>query len=400
MSNDWIRIILDDYEGELTALEQAGRLRHLRHLERSGPVHARLADGRQLLVMCANDYLGLAMNARLVAAVQEGVERWGAGAGASRLVCGSLNVHHEAEEALARWKGSEAALLFGAGYLANLGIIGALVGRGDAVFCDRLNHASLIDGVRSSGAALIPYRHGDADHLAHLLSRRRGRYRRALIATDSVFSMDGDVAPLGDLLGLAERYGAILLADEAHAMGVLGEQGRGAVEMLGLPCAHPLLIQMGTLSKAAGLYGAYVCAVRRLIEMLVNRARSFIYSTAPPPAIAHAVPAALQLIAEAGPARARLRMLGGRLFEGLRSQGWNASWHGTPIVPVMLGAEESALDLQDRLLKQGLLAVAIRPPSVPPGESRVRLTVSAAHTTADIETALAAFQAGGAAHSM
>lgn len=377
--------LITSLTSDLDELSALSLRRELLPLERTGPARVRLGDGREALLLCGNDYLGLSMHERLIDAVKEGAERFGVGAGASRLVSGSHAAHHAAEAALAQWKGAEAALLIGSGYLANLAIIGALTQKGDAVLCDRLNHASLIDGARLSGADLIPYHHADAAHAGHLLQQRRARYRRVVIATDSIFSMDGDAAPLGDLLALAEQFDAFLLADEAHALGVMGARGRGMVEALVLPANHPRLIQMGTLSKAAGLYGAYAAAARPVIELIVNRGRAFIYSTAPPPALAHAIPVALRLIDEAGPERERLRTMGRELFEGLRAQGWNIAWHGTPILPLLAGGEMKATALQARLLEAGILAVAIRPPSVPRGSSRLRLSLSAALTGDDVK---------------
>lgn len=364
-------------EEELADLEARGLRRDLRRLD-SPPGPRVLREGRELVNFSSNDYLGLAGDERLKAALIEGIGRFGAGSGASRLVCGTLGPHADLEDSLAAFKGSEAALTFSSGYATAVGTLTALAGKGDVIVLDKLSHASLIDGARLSGATLRIFPHNDLGKLeSHLrwAERQVGPAEgRVLVVTESVFSMDGDRAALAGIVSLKERHGAWLLLDEAHAFGVVGPAGRGLGAELGMEGGR-IDLQMGTLSKAAGLSGGYVCARRAIIDLLVNRARSFVYSTAPPPALALAARVAVDLIA--GPEGERLRGLlwerVGLLSRALETQGESA------ILPVVLGTNEAALAASERLREEGFLIPAIRYPTVPKGRARLRVTVSAAH---------------------
>ena len=337
-----------------------------------------------------NDYLGLAADSRLLEAAREAAERFGWGARASPLVTGWTEIHQALADDLARFEQTEAAIVFPSGYAANLGTIAALVGPGDAVYADRLNHACLIDGVRLSGATLRVYPHSDAERLAAILTRDRGRFRRSLIATDGVFSMDGDLAPLADLADLADRFGAMLMVDEAHGTGVFGPDGRGAASEAGVAGRVP--IKAGTLSKALGSVGGFVAGSRRLIDRLVNHARPLIYSTALPPAALAAARAALGLIGAEPWRRERARALGAGLRARLMEDGFDVGLSAGPIVPVLLGAPERALRLSDQLRAQGFLVPAIRPPTVPPGTARLRISLTANHSDDDVSALASAIR--------
>lgn len=341
-------------------------------------------SGKSLLNLSTNNYLGLAHDPRLKAAAVRGIEQWGAGATASRFVLGSHGLYEQLEQRLAEWKGREAALVFANGYQANTGVISALVGRGDAVFSDRLNHASIVDGIVLSRAEHCRYRHNDMEHLEYLLKRHQGA-RRKLIVTDTVFSMDGDLAPLADLVELKRRYGALLMVDEAHAGGVLGRSGEGLCHELGL--SREVDIIMGTFSKAFGSYGAYVCGARSVVRYLTSKARSLIYSTALPPSVLASIHAALTIVQEEGERRKRLRELGSRFRGMLRERGFSVAEGRTPIIPLVLGESGVALQYSRMLEKRGIAAVAIRPPTVPAGTARIRFTVMATHTTTELEWA-------------
>jgi 8-amino-7-oxononanoate synthase len=377
---------------ELSAIRDSGRLRRVRTLDgATGPEF--IMEGRRLLNFSGNDYLGLCTHPALVAAAREAAS-WGAGSGASRLICGSLAVHQQLEDELAAWKGRDVpgarALLFNSGYHANTGIIPAVVGPGDAVFSDQWNHASLIDGCRLSRARTEVYRHADVDDLRRCL-QKAGAARRRLIVSDSVFSMDGDAAPLLELVEVAEEHGAFILLDEAHATGVLGENGRGLADALGL--AGQVELQMGTLGKALGSFGAYVVAPAPLIDLLVNRARSFIFTTALPPAPVAAARAALRLCASDDSLRLRLSDNIRYFAAGLRRLGLYPAGRGEPaaaIFPILLGDEARTMAAMERLLLRGVFAQGIRPPTVAPGSCRLRLTVMATHERAHLDQALSA----------
>ncbi len=366
-----------------------GLQRSLRPVD--GPQDARVViDGRAVLSLCSNNYLGLANHPEVIEAVVEATRTYGVGSGASRLISGSMRIHHDLEERLAAFKGAEACLLFTSGYHANLGAIASLVGEGDAVFSDALNHASLIDGCRLSRAAVHVYAHGDVAALEERL--RAARARRRLIVTDSVFSMDGDAAPLGAICDLAERHDAMVMVDEAHATGVVGRRGAGLVEALGLE--RRISVQMGTLGKALGTFGAYVAGSGALIDFLVNRARTFIFTTALPPPVVAAAAAALAIVEREPERRAAVRRNAERLRRGLRACGYDVRGDdASHTVPVMVGEAEAPMALSAALLAQGVFAHGIRPPTVADGTARIRATVMATHTDADIDEAVGAFGA-------
>jgi glycine C-acetyltransferase/8-amino-7-oxononanoate synthase len=366
----------------LDELQDRGLHRRLRLI--GGPQGPRVTlDGKQVLLLCSNDYLGLANHPKVRGAAAEAAMRWGAGAGASRLISGNMQPHSRLEKRLAAFKGYESALLFGSGYLANTGTIAALAGEGEVVFSDELNHASIIDGCRLSRAETFVYRHGDVEHLSWGL-RKAGR-RAALIVTDGVFSMDGDVAPLPQLLELARRHRCRLMVDEAHATGAIGPGGRGSVAAAGL--SGEVDVVMGTLGKALGSYGAYVCANRETTDYLLNCARSFVFSTALPPSVAAAGLAALELL-ESQPERVeRLAANAVTLREALIDEGLAVGSSETQVVPVAVGEAEATMQLSERILERGVFAQGIRPPTVPAGSSRLRFTVMSTHRREELERA-------------
>jgi 8-amino-7-oxononanoate synthase len=371
-----------DFNQRLAELESSGLRRRLRLIEGpQGPVV--VLAGRPVMLLCSNNYLGLAEHPRLRRAAADAAISLGTSAGASRLISGSMSIHAELESRLAEFKGTEAALLFGSGYLANTGTIAVLARRGEVVCSDELNHASIIDGCRLAGAETFVYRHADTEHLDWGLRRAAGR--AALIVTDGVFSMDGDIAPLGELSRLAQSHRCRLLVDEAHATGCIGPGGRGSVAAAGL--AGEVDVVVGTLGKALGGYGAYVCGSGELIDFLINSVRPFIFSTAPPPPAVAAALAALELLVERPSQVGRLRANAAALRDGLRSAGLEPAGSETQIVPLLIGEAADAMALCERLLAEGLFAQAIRPPTVPPGTSRLRLTTMATHRIADLRRA-------------
>jgi 8-amino-7-oxononanoate synthase len=347
-----------------------------------------LVDGRRMLAFCSNDYLGLAADPRLVEALRRGAQTYGVGSGSAHLVSGHSRAHHALEEELAAFCERERALLFSTGYMANLGVIAALLGRGDAVFEDRLDHASLIDGGLMSRARFQRYPHADVAALDPMLDTD---VPRKLVVTDGVFSMDGDVAPLADLAGLCRRRDAWLMVDDAHGIGVLGPQGRGSVAAAGLGQAEvPVL--MGTLGKAVGTAGAFVAGSEALIETLIQLARPYIYTTAMPPAVAEATRASLRIVAGEEWRRERLHGLVARFRQGARRIGLELLDSETPIQPILLGDSMTALRWSEALRRQGILVTAIRPPTVPADSARLRVTLSAAHTPAQIDALLAVLE--------
>jgi 8-amino-7-oxononanoate synthase len=343
-------------------------------------------DGQSLLSFCSNDYLGLANDARVRAVFQQAAEQYGVGSGASHLITGHMRPHHALEEELAAWVGAERALLFSTGYMANLGVVSALTGRGDHLFEDKLNHASLIDAARLSGAEVHRYRHGDIARLAEMLAATSGE---KLILTDGVFSMDGDEAGVSELAELSRKHGAWLLVDDAHGLGVHGPQGAGTLARHGLKPRAPIIL-MGTLGKALGTFGAFVAGNAEMIEMLIQRARSYIYTTALPPAVAEATRASVRIAREEEGRRDTLRRYITTLRAGAARLGLNMPDSATPIQPLILGDDRAALAASAALREQGILVPAIRPPTVPEGQSRLRVSLSAAHTDADIGRLLAA----------
>ncbi|MEW6037094.1 MAG: 8-amino-7-oxononanoate synthase [Pseudomonadota bacterium] len=356
-----------------------------------GPQDVRVViDGRPMVNFCSNDYLGLANHPAVREAFRRGVDRWGAGSGASHLVCGHSAAHHALEEELAEFTGRPRALLFSTGYMANLGVVSALVGRGDAVFEDRLNHASLLDGGLLSGARFQRYPHADTGALDAALVESRAETR--LVVTDGVFSMDGDLAPLPELVRVAGRGGAWLMVDDAHGLGVLGEEGRGTLEHFGLGETEvPVLV--GTLGKALGTFGAFVAGSEDLIDYLIQRARPYVYTTALPPAVAEATRASLRLVRGERERRERLHRNVRRFRAGAASLGLELGDLAGPIQPIVTGANAAALEASQRLAGRGFLVSAIRPPTVPEGTARLRITLSASHTCDQVDGLLEALAA-------
>jgi 8-amino-7-oxononanoate synthase len=378
---------VSDVSERLDGLRDAGLYRELREVSgRQGP--SVLLDGREVLLLCSNNYLGLANHRAVRQAAAVAAMRWGAGAGASRLISGSMTLHRRLEERLAKFKGTESALLFGSGYLANTGTVAALAREGGVVFSDELNHASIIDGCRLSRAGTFVYRHADMEHLAWGLRRAGGR--ASLIVTDGVFSMDGDVAPLVELSELAERHRCRLMVDEAHGTGALGPGGRGAVAAAGL--GERVDVIVGTLGKALGSYGAYVCADAEIRDLLINVARPFIYSTAPPPPAVAAAYAALSQLEARSDRVERLRDNARAIRVALAEEGFELEADGTQIVPLVVGDAADATGLCDAALRRGVFAQAIRPPTVPEGSSRLRLTVMATHRAGELRRAATAIR--------
>jgi 8-amino-7-oxononanoate synthase len=372
---------VSDIENRLAEIRSQGLYRRMRVV--SGPQGPRvLLDGCPVLLLCSNNYLGLVDHPRVREAAAEAAMRYGAGSGASRLVSGNMTIHRRLEEELAEFAHSEACLLFGSGYLANTGVIAALAGQGDVVFSDQLNHASVIDGCRLARAETFVYGHGDVDQLEFGLRRAEGR--GSLIVTDSLFSMDGDLAPLEDIVGLASRYDVRVMVDEAHAIGTIGTGGRGAVAAAGLEDEVDVVV--GTLGKALASYGACVWCDKRMARYLVNTARTLIFSTAlPPPAVAAAA-AALEILCEQPRRVDRLQRNARALREALAAEDVAAA-SDTHIVPVLIGDPEAAIAASEQALERGVFAQAIRPPTVPPGSSRMRLSVMASHTESELRAA-------------
>jgi 8-amino-7-oxononanoate synthase len=370
---------------QLAEVADEGRWRAPRAFDARGPRGA--LEGAEVVSFASNDYLGLSGHPSVRAAAHEALERWGTGAGASRLVTGSRPVHTELEDELAQWKGTEAAVCFPTGFAANLGVLSVLGGPGVRVFSDELNHASIIDGCRLSRAEVAVYRHRDLAHLEELLASGDGMgWLPSLVVTDSVFSMGGDVAPLNELLAVCVRYGAVLVIDEAHA--VLGPR----LELT--ECSREVkacIVQVGTLSKALGALGGFVAASRDIVDLLINRARSYIFSTALPPADTAAALMAIRILrsTEGEALVERLESLVKMMTEA----GFAPSEHPSPIIPVILGSEQAAIDASTTLLARGLWVPAIRPPTVPPGTSRLRVTLSAAHSDADVSLLIDALRA-------
>jgi 8-amino-7-oxononanoate synthase len=371
-----------DVAERLEELRDRGLYRRLRLVDGPQGPSVRLG-GREVLLLCSNNYLGLADHPRVREAAAEAALKWGAGAGASRLISGNMEPHLELESRLARFKGYESALLFGSGYLANTGTIAALAGAGEVVFSDELNHASIIDGCRLSRAETFVYRHRDLDHLAWGL--REAGERASLIVSDGVFSMDGDIAPVLELFELSRRHGCRLMIDEAHATGAIGSGGRGSVSAAGLGGEVDLVV--GTLGKALGSYGAYVCADAETVDLLINSARPFVFSTALSPPAVGAAAAALDLL-ESEPSRVdRLQANAATLRSALGAQGLAADRSSTQIVPLEIGDAGLTMELCELALERGVFAQGIRPPTVPEGSSRLRFTVMSTHAAAELERA-------------
>ena len=373
---------MSDIEDRLAELRDEGLYRRMRLI--SGPQGPRvLLDGKPVLLLCSNNYLGLADHPRVREAAAAAAMRWGVGAGASRLVSGNMTIHRRLEERLAEFERAPRCVLFGSGYLANVGIVSALAREGDVVFSDQLNHASIVDGCRLAGARTFVYRHRDVEHLEWGLAEAGGR--GSLIVTDGIFSMDGDVAPLAEIVELARRYDARVMVDEAHATGTFGPGGRGTVAAAGLEEEVDLVV--GTLGKSLGAYGAYACCDQAMARYLTNTARTLIFSTALPPPVAAAAMAALELLAAQPRLVERVQRNGEILRYALAAEGLDVGPSQTHILPLVIGGAEEAVDASRRALGRGVFAQAIRPPTVPHGSSRIRLAVMASHTKAELRAA-------------
>ena len=374
------------FKQEVIELDKKGLKRSLRLIESESAAWF-VIGGRKILNLCSNNYLGLANDKRLKEAAVEAIQKYGFGSGASRLVCGNMKPHRDLEQRLAEFKKTDACLVYNSGYSANVGIVSALVDKGDIVFCDRLNHASIIDGIILSRAELKRYPHKDMQALEDLL-RKSTNFKKRLIVSDSVFSMDGDIAPIEKLIELANRYNCLLMIDEAHATGVLGKKGRGALEYLSLEHKKNNIIQMGTLSKALGGFGAYVCGSQDLIEYLINKSRAFIYTTSLPPAIAAANIVAIDIVEQDVDLKLRLKENTEFFRKRLNDLGFNTLDSQTPITPLLTKDPKVTMDFSQRLFDAGIFAQGIRPPAVPQGKSRVRITIMATHLREDLEFAL------------
>ncbi|MCB9757592.1 MAG: 8-amino-7-oxononanoate synthase [Candidatus Omnitrophica bacterium] len=368
----------------LDQLADRDLLRQMRTIDGSQSRQLRI-DGRDVLNFCSNNYLGLADDARLTQAAMESLRIDGFGCGASRLVCGNMSSHARLEKAMAEFKATESCVLFNSGYTANIGIISSLLGRGDMIFSDKLNHASIIDGILLSGAQYKRYAHANMGSLEALL-KAAAPLSKKLIVTDSVFSMDGDIAPLPEIVALAKKYDCAIMVDEAHALGVLGQHGKGAVEHFGLE--GQIDIQMGTFSKAVGSFGAYCCGSKQLVEFLRNKARSFIYTTGLPPSVAAASLRGLEIIVQQPERRKELLAKTQFVSQALNHLGFDTLNTQTPIIPIVVKDTALSLSFSRKLFEAGIFVSAIRPPTVPANTARLRVTVMAIHTQQDLELLL------------
>ena len=382
---------------DLGEIRDAGLWRELREIESAQSTRIKL-DGSELINFSSNDYLGLAAHPALGQAAREALDRFGTGSGASWLICGSLQPHHELEVALAKWQETETALVFSTGFTAVQGVLTSLLGQGDVVILDKKAHASMIDAAKLSGATLRVFHHNDLGNLEERLQWAVGQGGRVLVATESVFSMDGDRAPLAGIVELKERYGAWLMLDEAHAVGLYGPLGQGLAAADGL--AERIEILMGTLGKAVGAAGGFVCGSRQLVDLLVNGARSFIFSTAPSPAVSAAARAGVELIqsAEGESLRGQLWQREEELRHGAESLGWETPAEPSAILPLIVGGEAKALAVMEQLREAGFFIPAIRHPTVPRNEARLRVTLSSRHSSGDIQLLLDAL--GQRGHSL
>ncbi len=368
----------------LKRIESMGLKRSLRTLD-SPQGRIISIEGRNLLNLCSNDYLGLANHLLVKKAAIDAIKEWGFGAGSSRLVSGNMAVHEALEERIRRFKNADSALVFNSGYHANLGVIASLADRETDIFSDKLNHSSIVDACVLSRANVLRYRHRDIDSLEGMLKKSRAKKR--LIATDSIFSMDGDIAPIDEISGLLERYDAMLFVDDAHATGVLGDNGRGGLEHFSIR-KHPSIIEMGTLGKSIGSFGAFIAGGVELIELLRSRSRPFIYTTALPPCVAAASIKAFDIMEENPNLRQRLRENSEALRRELNECGLDTLLSSTQIIPVLTGSAENTMRISRMLFEKGLFIQGIRPPTVPAGTSRLRLSATALHTKTDIKKAV------------
>lgn len=381
-------------DAEMAMLHRQHLYRQLRVVQEVLPEGWITMEGRRLLNLSSNNYLGLANSRLLREEAGEWLQRFGASASASRLIVGNLSLHQTVEEKIAAFQGAEAAILYNTGYMANVGVISALMNKGDFILSDKLNHASIVDGIMLSGAEFRRYPHGDLNKLEDLLQKGSARNKK-LIVTDSVFSVDGDIAPLKEIVELKERFGAILMIDEAHGGGVFGENRRGVAEMLGVE--EGVEVHMGTFSKAFGSYGAYVCGSMKLVEYLVNRSRPFIYSTSLPPAVLGANLAAIRVVAETPELSRKVLENAAYLRQNLNRLGFNTLASASQIIPLLVGDNRKAVEFASLLFKKGVMAVAIRPPTVPPKTARLRLSVTAEHRCEDLDFAISCLNEVGQA---
>jgi glycine C-acetyltransferase len=382
---------LDFLKDDLKAIRDQGLYRRLKVLQ-SPQMPRSVIDGRKVVNLSSNNYLGLANHPKLKEATIRATEEWGAGSGAVRTIIGTMSLHMELEDRLAKFKHTEAAVVFQSGFTCNSGVIPVLVGEGDVIISDELNHASIIDGCRLSRAQIARYPHRDMAGLKKVLEDTQG-FRRRLVITDGVFSMDGDIAPLPDIVALSKKYNAITYVDDAHSSGVLGQNGRGSVNHFGLD--GQVDVQVGTLSKAVGVLGGYVATTRDLVELLYHRGRPFLFSTSHPPGVTAACLAALDILEQEPELIARLWDNARYFKAGLAALGFNTGYSETPITPVIAGQGALAMKLSDRLLEEGVFAQGIGYPTVPNDKSRVRTIVTAAHTKEDLDFALKAFEKVG-----
>jgi len=382
---------IDFIEQELQSLKERDRYRQIRWIE-EGPSPWVRMNGEKVLLLCSNNYLGLANDPRLKEKMLRAIETWGCGSGGSRSISGSLAIHRLLEEKLAQFHKCEAALLFNSGYSANLSLLTSLMGEGDTIFSDAFNHASIVDGCRLSKASVQIYHHLEMNHLEFLLKENLEK-RRRLIVTDGIFSMDGDLAPLPKIVQLAKRYEALTMVDEAHAIGVFGPEGRGATEHFQL--SQEVDIRMGTLGKALGCFGAYVAGRQSLIEFLINRGRVFLYTTAIPPSVSASVMASLDIVEQEPERRERLWTNVHYLRQGLNQLGFDTMKSRAHIIPVFTGEPRITMEMDRRLLERRVFVQGIRPPTVPEGKCRLRVTVMATHTREDLDFALDQFEEAG-----
>jgi glycine C-acetyltransferase len=392
MSSKTLEAYLDR---QLNALKEQGVYRQLPIVSGAqGP--GAIVNGKEVINLASNNYLGLATHPKLKEAAIKAVEKYGAGSGAVRTIVGTLDIHEELEQKLAAFKGTEAALVFQSGFTANAGVLGVLLEEGDLVISDELNHASIIDGIRLTKATRAIYKHCDMDDLAKVLAGSRGQYKKIVIVTDGVFSMDGDIAPLDKIAELAKQHDAVTMVDDAHGSGVLGDHGRGTVSHYHIP--HDQWdITVGTLSKAVGVLGGYVACSKKLRELMEHRARPFLFSTSHPPAVTAAVIAALEIMQSSEGERLMGTMWANTAFfkAGLRTLGFETGISQTPITPVIIGDEAKTMQFSDALYKDGVFCTGIAFPTVPKGRARVRTIVTATHTQQDLQTALDAFKKAG-----
>lgn len=377
---------------ELDDLKERGLYRPLRVLQERQEAET-VFDGKRVINLSSNNYLGLTTHPKLIAAAHEAIDKYGAGSGSVRTIAGTMSQHMELEAKIAAFKHTEGALVFQSGFTANAGTVSSVLGKEDVIISDELNHASIIDGCRLSRAKITVFKHKDVADLRRVLEETKGKYRRTLVITDGVFSMDGDVAPLADIVEVAEQYQAIIMVDDAHASGVMGNQGRGTVDHFGL---HGRVhIQVGTLSKAIGCLGGYVAGSRALIDYLIHKARPFLFSTSHPPAVTAAAMAAFDLLQEDPTLMERLWDNTRYFKAGLEALGFETAGSETPITPVIAGDAKLAMELSDRLFAEGIFAQGIGFPTVPNEKSRVRTIVTATHTREELDKALAAFEKVG-----